>query len=116
MALKKDFTDYQTGVTLANAYHRINAPVADYIAKQVQFVVLVYRDEKAAKVEDKQPFAVRSFAIRNIPASESPDGLPKNESDSFFGDAVFQKGGTDPRKQCYLWLKQQAMYAGAADV
>lgn len=115
MALQKSWNDSQTGLEVPEAYHKINGLVLDYVAKQAQFVVLIYRDA-SARTEDKHPFTTRSFGVRNIPSAESQDGEAHAEFDELFSVAALSADGVNPVAQAYMWLKGQGLYKSAVDV
>lgn len=114
MALIKRWGDEATGLEQAEAYHKVNGIILDYVGKQAQFTVLVYRDA-AARQAGKDPFLSRNFAVRNVPASESPDGEAHADFDDLFTLAVLEAEGVNPVAQAYKWLKQQPLYSGAQD-
>lgn len=102
MAFTQPYSSPQ-GWSAPEAYFRTARVVYDYAAGTCSIHVEACYNQ-AAREADSPPIAEADYTL-------SDDDLEK-----YFGDAVFEDGKTDPRKQAYLYLATRREFAGAVAV
>jgi hypothetical protein len=102
MAFKK-FKEMQSGIILPDAYYKIAKVEIDIIAKRIEIIVNIYKDQESRNA-NYLPVESLSFAVY------------ESDFNVLFNITEMDKSGINIIKQGYVFLRQQPEFETAINV